>query len=509
VRRCSLAFVLTCLACTGARPADETGGSETGSSETGEAGPLLLGDPTIVHHPKQPMILDVIVELDAPGTGELVHTEDPGVAVFQLEPAAGEPATSLRFRVRGLAPATSHPLELTVHEAGGERSESWTGNVTTDEALRGFVPSFEVSTPDPNLVSDDLRLFDAAWLFTAEPAGLVLVDKAGTTRWYFGDTDGNTTLDDAWNGIHLRADGSISYTRRNSAFVIDELGELQMEISAEQIGAYAGFHHDLIELPNGNFVVLGYSFADVEYEGEGVLHVAGDMLFEFTSAGELVWTWDSFDYLDPQRRRDGFFIPQKIADPLTGEGGYDWTHANGLIYRAQDDTIVVSMRHQDWLIAIDHQSGEILWRLGDEGDFTLIGDEYWFFHQHSPQWQPDGSLLVYDNAVGNPERPDSEAHSRAARYVLDYDAMTATLAWADDDPTFISALGGDADRSSEGHVLRLDSALPDLELGAFVSRLHELDPKRTPNFVWSLRLPVGLLSYRATPTSRWVGEPAL
>jgi hypothetical protein len=37
-------------------------------------------------------------------------------------------------------------------------------------------------------------------------------------------------------------------------------------------------------------------------------------------------------------------------------------------------------------------------RLGarQRGDFTLESGT-WFFHQHSPEWQPDGSLLPYDN----------------------------------------------------------------------------------------------------------------
>src|SRR5690606_35490235 len=105
----------------------------------------------------------------------------------------------------------------------------------------------------------------------------------------------------------------------------------------------------------------GYSFRDVEYEGEGTLHVAGDMIYEFTPSGELVWTWDSFDHLDPQRRRADFFTVAKIPDPNSDEDGHDWTHGNGLIHTADDDTILFSMRHQDWIVAIDHATGDIVW----------------------------------------------------------------------------------------------------------------------------------------------------
>src|SRR5690606_21088722 len=116
-----------------------------------------------------------------------------GVGVFLLEPASGEPATTLHFRVRGLQPATDHPLSLTAHEAQGDRSEMWSGTVTTHEPIPGYIGQFEVTTDDPGLVSADMRLLDVAALFTAAPAGLVLLDNQGTTRWYLGDSDGNTT----------------------------------------------------------------------------------------------------------------------------------------------------------------------------------------------------------------------------------------------------------------------------------------------------------------------------
>jgi hypothetical protein len=511
VRRWTTIVLLGCLACTGSPPpGSETDSSEsdsgTSESETGEPGPLLVGEPTIIHHPKQPMIVDVIVELDAPGTGELVHTQDDGVGVFLLEPAAGAAATTLHFRVRGLLPDSTHPLSLTVAEAEGDRTDSWSGDITTNPALPGFIAQFELEIADPSLVSDDLRLFDITPLYTNEPSGLALVDNEGRTRWYVGDVDNYTDLEDVWTGARLRADGSVSFTRRDVAYIMDELGDLHMEVHADDIGS-VGFHHDLEELANGNFVILSFAFADVYYEGEGTLHVAGDMLYEFTPEGELVWTWNAFDHLDPQRRRDGFYVPQKIYDRMTGEQAYDWTHGNGMFYIAEDDILLLSMRHQDWVLAIDHQTGEILWRIGDEGDFALVGDEYWFFHQHSPQWQGDGSLLLYDNAVGNPAQPDSDAHSRAVQYALDFNAMTATKLWADDDPTFISALAGDADRMSNGHVLRLDSVWTDEQQSPTASRIHELDPERTPNLVWGLDFPPGRFGYRAVPLTRWVGQP--
>lgn len=514
-RLLGLAACVSLLGCN-EPPASDGSSTETGSTETGSSGstdtgdpdvPLLSSEPTIIHHPKQPMIIDVIVDLDAPSTGQLVHDSDDDVRVFLLEPANGEPATQLHFRVRGLLPDTAHPLTLDVSEADGSRTATWSGDVTTDPPLVGFIPKFEIESAGPNAADPVWRLFDMSELFSTEASGVYMVDDEGTTRWYIGDVDDFTDLDDFFQGIQLRADGTISYTRRDVGFVIDELGEFVMQVEAESLGATAGFHHDMIELPNGNFLILAYVFQDIDYPDDGTLHVAGDMIYEFTPAGDVVWTWNSFDHLDPQRRREDFYSEVKIPDPENGIEGYDWTHGNGLVYTAEDHTILLSLRHQDWLVAIDHQTGEVRWRLGDEGDFTLVDGDRWFFHQHSPQWQPDGSLLLYDNAVGNPNLPDNEAHSRAVLYLLDFDAMTATEVWQDDDPPFRSPLAGDADRTPNGHVLRLDSYYISDDHPLPGARLRELDPAATPNAVWTLIMPPGKFSYRAVPIERFVGVP--
>ncbi len=481
-------------------------GSETGSETTtdsSETGDPLSAEFEVVFHPKQPMVVDVLVELSAPGYANLTHLDDPGVRIARLDGTG--PATSIHLRVRGLSPATTHALELGVGVDDDAASETQPVEFTTNAALPGYVAAFPLTLNEAAEVDSDYRFFDLSRLFTAGSPSMFMIDPVGRTRWHLGLEVPVVVLDQVWVGLKLRADGSVLAMRQNTALIYDELGEEQMRVEDVDLGIDM-FHHELIELPNGNFMTLTFSFQDVDYGAEGILHVAGDEIVEFTPEGELVWTWDTFDHLDPQRRRAGFFGSYAIIDPDTQEDAYDWTHANGIVYA--DGIIYVSMRHQDWIVAIDHASGDLLWRLGEEGDFTLAPDSTWFFHQHSPEWQPDGSLMLYDNAFENPSQPNTEAHSRAVRYQLDLDAMTATQVWQDDDEKFLSAIAGDADRMSSGHVLRLDSTLgaglPGSEM--VYSRLRELDPERTPNAIWSIDLPLGMFSYRAVPLARLVGE---
>jgi len=245
----------------------------------------------------------------------------------------------------------------------------------------------------------------------------------------------------------------------------------------------------------------------------GPQHVAGDVIVEFTREGEIVWTWNAFDHLDPLRLRESSDAPP-IIDPATGEESLDWTHANGLIYEESTDTVLISFRHQDWILRIDRASSDVVWRLGDEGDFTLAESSRWFFHPHSPEWQDDGTLLLYDNGVGNLMPPAEGIRSRAVRFEVDDVAMTASVVWEDDEAPFVSPVAGDADRMPGGHLLVLDSTIvtsmdPDDPTQIEIeTRLREVDESASPTRIWSIVTTTNQFAYRATAHARLPGMTA-
>ena len=119
-----------------------------------------------------------------------------------------------------------------------------------------------------------------------------------------------------------------------------------------------GTHHDFAILPNGHLVVI----AATQQVVSGVT-VTGDVLIDLDQNRKPVWLWNEFDHLDITRRP--YMYP-------------DWTHTNAIIYSADDGNLIISMRHQNWLVKIDYAngngSGDILWHLGYQGDFTLLMD---------------------------------------------------------------------------------------------------------------------------------------
>lgn len=482
-----------------------TTGTTSPGTETAESSDTTPADTTagalevtaeITLYDEQPMVADLELVLSAPGSAEINHTTDQGVVIAPLD---GGDDTHLRYRIRGLAPDLEHSVAFQVFpEAGGPLVADQV-DFTTPAPLPGFIGAFELETTEVE-PEEVYRLLDINTFPISENNGLALVDTAGVTRWYLGVENTLMGPPTVWAAPKVRADGSVMYLRGDTVWIRDELGNVQLELPGLDMNL-PSLHHDIVELENGNFLTMSLAFQEVDYGPEGIMNVAGDLLVELTPDGEIVWSWNSFDHLDPQRRRADFTAT--YFDPITMQPGQDWTHGNGIIYDPVADTVLLSMRHQDWIVLIDRATGDILWRLGDEGDFELADGDTWFFHQHSPQWQPDGSLLLYDNGVGNPYVAPELVETHATRIELDYDAMTADVVWRDDEPPFIAVFAGDADLLPGGHYLVADSIYVDGPVSH--GRLREVDPTHDPSRIWSIRMPDNNFIYRATAHAEIIG----
>jgi hypothetical protein len=204
------------------------------------------------------------------------------------------------------------------------------------------------------------------------------------------------------------------------------------------------YSHDVLPLWNGHTILIVQQQKCVQLTappGPGQFTILGDALVDLDENFRPVWTWSAFDWLDVNRHPMGF----------TADQGYDWTHCNG-VQRAPDGNLVLSSRHQNWLMKLDYQegsgSGAILWKLGYQGDFTLVGGATqptdWFFAQHYPnlltaKGNQITSLSVFDNGndrcyatpAGCPATGLSSPppFSRGAIFKIDETAMTAQLAW--------------------------------------------------------------------------------
>ncbi len=459
---------------------------------------LLAEQPEVVFHDSQPMVVDLSIKLRRPGSAVLTLSDDSGARPALPE---SEPGTDLTLRVRGLLPDRDyHGTLVLTGQSGGERSVAI--DFHTLPPLPGFIPSFPVTSNGKP--SNEYRIFDLSTEPYMTENAIFAVGPDGRTRFFLPHPAKTTVIPAVPAGIKLLDDGTLLFVQDNVAYQLDELGNVVWQVAAGDLGM-PGFSHDIIELPDGHFMTMSYAFKNVYLDADQKTHhVVGDLLVEFDRQGHKLWTWNAFDHLDAQRVRPGF--DELIMDPATGEMANDWTHGNAIIYRPADDSILLSVRHQDWLIKIDHKSGNIVWRLGDGGDFNLTAGS-WFWHQHAPEWESDGSLLVYDNGLDNPEVQLSDMRSRPLQIALDETAMTARVVWQDTKKKYLSPIAGDVDRLDNGHVDVLDSAipLPTDDLLSGYARIREID-RKTDQWVWTMRLPDNHMAYRCIASHRLPGE---
>lgn len=478
------------------------GQDEPFEPRTGPEPTLLSGVARVELYSAQPQVADVVVSLEVGASVTVEVAGDDGVRPETVVKAAGGEA---RVRIRGLLPETTYEATLVATGEGGAEQRVPL-SFRTLEPRPGFIAQFQTERLAEG--SKDYRLFDLCRLPTLSECGLFVVDPNGTTRFYLpanGALPPNLPFRPP-AAVKLLADGTLMYLQDGDLFVVDELGRLRRVVRAQDVGD-AGFHHDVITLPNGNLLVIGLEFDTFTLAADGQdYYYAGDTLTEIAPDGKKVWGWSSFAHLDVQRVVPDFFTAV-YHNPLNDELGADWTHGNGVIHRASDDTLLLSLRHQDWMVAIDRKTGSVRWKLGEGGDFALTSGS-WFYHPHSPEWQPDGSLVLYDNGLGNPHLPLAEQSSRPVRYRLDEKAMTVQQEWEETQETFLSPIASDVDRTTTDTYLILDSTLPvpGAPPGAFsfYSRLREVDPV-TNEWLWTMRTLDDYFAYRAQPVTRLPG----
>ena len=265
-----------------------------------------------------------------------------------------------------------------------------------------------------------------------------------------------------------------------------------------------GAHHDFVMLPNGHLILLASTTQVVSgttVTGDVLIDV-GDM--DTNLVPRPVWLWNEFDHLDITRQP--YLYP-------------DWTHTNAVLYSPDDGNLIISIRHQNWLVKIDYNNGtgtgNILWHLGYQGDFTLLNADGstdtnatdWFYAQHGPSFVTPNtsgkfSLVLFDNGddrgvsivaggtcgvAGQPA-----CYSTVPLLELDETAMTATLAFH---PTTLdySFFGGNAEVLKNGNVEYNECAAAPLPVNsAKIVEVTQASPSQT---VWQMQI-TGQFAYR-------------
>lgn len=183
---------------------------------------------------------------------------------------------------------------------------------------------------------------------------------------------------------------------------------------------FAGFHHDMQRLPNGDTLAL----ASVRLEGSAISPKAliDDCILEISPGGTIVWEWHTFQHFE----EFGF---SDTARQLISQKGGDWAHANSVTVipdntlgdaRFTPGNLMVSYRNLNTVIVIDKSSGQVAWRMGPDNNLT-IGQHY--VHMIAPGLEGASRIMAFDNGGpgGYPEV------ARPFTRVVEIDPLTMTI----------------------------------------------------------------------------------
>ncbi len=287
----------------------------------------------------------------------------------------------------------------------------------------------------------------------------------------------------------------------NAAIVSDRL-------AARGLPPINAFHHDANYMPNGDILAITAVekiFTDGT-QGSSPTHpvdVLGDMIMVLDPSFNVMWAWNSFDHLDVTRKAvlgETCTSTQGGCVPLyAGSIANDWTHGNS-IQLTSDGNILYSARHQDFVYKINYANGSgngnVIWKLGNGGDFTLSPNNplLWFSHQHDVEFQLGGNsvLSLFDN--GNTRIGAHGGNSRGQVWNINEASKTASLALNQDLGVYSAALGT-AQRLPNGNYHFNAGLVPTFQGGADA---FEYTPSGTLVYEMQIRpTSTGLNEYRS------------
>lgn len=294
------------------------------------------------------------------------------------------------------------------------------------------------------------KLTNDLYFYTPSSIGYTCAyDVNGDVRWYLSNY-AIWKIDRLENGHLLVSTERLvnSPYYMTGLYEIDLLGKVYTEFSLE-----GGYHHDYYEMENGNLLVASDDFNNEDGTVE-------DYIVELDrKTGKIVKRFDLKDVLKMEEGKSENWT------------SYDWFHNNAVWYDKKTNSITLSGRHQDAVVNIDYDSGELNWILGDSTSwsdeyqkyfFKPIGDNFeWQWSQHAAMITPEGYVFLLDNGnnkskIKEEYVPAEESYTRGVMYKIDTKNMTIEQVWEygkNRGSEFYSPYISDVDYLEENHYI--------------------------------------------------------
>ena len=493
---------------------------------TGTSAALAAGVVTTTNNPQVALYR---LTLPFPGSVTVHFGTTTAYGTKTWSQSTDTPGGTVSILVAGMMGSTAYHMQASVDFSNGMTATDVDHVFTTKQVPANMNIALTTTTTPGMTPQPGIELLNTVAL----PGGVVVTDLNGNIIWTYATPPPRTNL---IQGVKMLPNGNFLMTiGPGSGFSLNgpaptgsviEMREVNLagdtvrSLSIESLNSMLstatcaeckvvlqGFHHDVEPLPNGHWLLLASNLVPLSPTSTPPLtnappqSVLGDVIIDVDQNMHPVWVWNEFNHLDPNRHP--FQFP-------------DWTHSNALVYSPDDGNILISIRHQNWVVKIDYENGSgkggILWRLGQGGDFTLKDGSDpidWEYAQHGPSFtSPNSSgvfsLVLFDNGDDRLFPPGPKCgttgqppcyYSTVPVFQIDEKAKTADLTFHQILPTNLySFFGGNAEQLPNGNIeYDICGVGGSIAIGSYV---YEVTQEANPQTVWMMHHTGGNL-YRA------------
>ncbi len=324
--------------------------------------------------------------------------------------------------IYGLYADYENEIEITVSET------TKTIKIETDPLPDDFVES--------EIDSSNLETGELYFTTPEDKSYTVAYDNQGEVRWYL-------TGDYKWevqrlNNGHLliSSDKLVNLPYYSKGLLeIDLLGKIYYQYDIPN-----GYHHSVIEMTNGNFLVASNNFNDGTVE----------------------------DYIIEIDRNSGEIIKEINLHKLQNNDEENWLGLNSLNYDSTTNSITFSGENNNMIANIDYQSGEINYIIADTEDVPEKYQKYILNTENIVMPNNPQSLKVLDNgnlAFINTKDDgiyltiyevdiNNSTVSMVSEEKLDDEALTASIVIYDED-NYILTAGQYFEEKSDGKTFKI------------------------------------------------------
>lgn len=244
-----------------------------------------------------------------------------------------------------------------------------------------------------------------------------IVDREGMPVWYLPLSNKLFTFPNIIRNLRITNAGTITFLTNDCAYDCDLNGNILW--AAPNDGKVSNdtteyYHHDFIRMENGNYMVLGEKYewrnippgADTaKFRQENMkttnsriqVKIMFGTIIEYNKKGEVVWVWNSADYLSDKDLFSEETSTNTIRRNLPVNAEL-FGHLNAFDVDVAGEFIYAGFRDLSRVIKIKKSTGKVVYSWGAKmpSGEAKEGHDY-FLNQHCVQIMPNNDIVVFNN----------------------------------------------------------------------------------------------------------------